>query len=115
MRQSSPGRKAWRLIGYSISRAVEEITVSDGNHWKCLLKKGRRAYQRGDYCQAKVHLNLALQIAESFGEKDERLVETLAELAELYQSSGEVGNDVTRKIPIPSLSKISVPTRAIDR
>lgn len=63
--------------------------MSQESRWQILIKQGRRAYQRQSYFEAERDLCLALKIAEQFGERDQRLVASLSELAEFYWASGD--------------------------
>lgn len=62
----------------------------NGN-WKSSMKQGRQALRQGNVVQSKQQFGAALKLAERFGD-EERLVETLCELADLYSIMGDASS-----------------------
>src|SRR5215210_1354326 len=56
--------------------------------WETYQEAGRRALERGDYAEAETQLKAALKEASGFVLKDQRLTETLDELASVYRAAG---------------------------
>jgi len=57
--------------------------------WDVLRNQGKHAYQKGQSAEAEFSLQKALGAAEEFGEKDMRLVMSLADLAGYYVLTGQ--------------------------
>ncbi|HEY9786989.1 MAG TPA: tetratricopeptide repeat protein [Candidatus Obscuribacterales bacterium] len=69
------------------------ITINP-KQWEALRKLGKRAFQTQCFIEAEKHLSLALKEAEKFGDKDERLVTSLSDLAVFYAAQGNYSSAV---------------------
>ncbi len=58
--------------------------------WKKLNAAGLEAHRQGQYSNAERHLVRAIEAAEQFGASDERLAESLRNLAAVYRAQGRL-------------------------
>lgn len=63
---------------------------ADGVLWKTLNDAGQAAKKRGSYSDADRQFQASLKEAEAFGEKDDRLRETMRQLAEVKELRGKL-------------------------